>query len=151
MSKALISILFSLAACGGKSTPAPTTSGGGGGGGGGAGAANAQAACVDVMAKNRECTNDFIPALVDVRAKYNNPEGITEAVKADRQQVISKALAEWAVDSQDAAIARTCEKMAVESPANDADAVTAKECLAKTLCTEYVACIMPQFEKRFAK
>lgn len=153
MSKALITILFSipltLSACGGKKAEPTTTTGTGStattsteGG---------KAACVEVMTKSRECTNEFIPALVDIRAKYNNPEGVAEAVKTDRDKVISQALTEWAVDSKDDAIVRTCEKMAAEAPATDAEAATAKECIAKVDCAGYVACIMPQFEKRFAK
>jgi len=150
MSNALISILFALVpvtvvACGGKKPETTTTitqptSGTTGG---------AEAVCVEVMTKNRTCTTDFIPALVDVRAKYNNPEGIADAVKADRNAVISQAMIEWAVDSKDDAIARTCPQMANAMP--DADVTASKDCLAQAECGAYVACIMPQFEKRFAK
>ena len=152
MSKALMTILFSLpltiAACGGKkaeptttatqSSASTSTEGG-------------KAACVDVMTKGRECTNEFIPALVDARAKYNNPEGIAEAVKKDRAAVVSQAMTEWSMDSKDDAIARNCDKMAAEAPATDAEAATAKECLAKPDCAGFVACVTPQMEKRFAK
>ena len=152
MSNALISILFALvpltvAACGGKkpetsTTTQPTS-------GSATSAAGAEAVCVEVMTKNRTCTTEFIPALVDVRAKYNNPEGIADAVKADRNAVISQALTEWAVDSKDDAIARKCPEMA--NAMQDADVAASKGCLDQAECGAYVACIMPQFEKRFAK
>ncbi len=146
MTKTLMTILISVvAACGGSKkpdgtttgTPVPTSAG------------DSKATCVEVMTKNRECTSDFIPALVDIRAKYNNPEGIADAVKADRDKVISQALAEWATDSKDEGIASTCEKMAPAT--TDADAATAKGCVATAECAAYVACISPMFDKQFAK
>ena len=153
MKKALMTILFSIpltvAACGGKKSEPTTTTGTASTAS--TSTAGGKAGCVEVMTKNRECTTEFIPALVDVRAKYNNPEGIADAVKKDRNAVISQATMEWSTDSKDDAIVRTCEKMEAEAPATDAEAATAKECLAKADCAGYVACIMPQFEKRFAK
>lgn len=156
MSNALISILFALvpftAACGGKK-PEPatstTTQPTSGGSTSTTSAGGAEAVCVEVMTKNRTCTTEFIPALVDVRAKHNNPEGIADAVKKDRAAVVSQAMTEWAVDSKDDAIARTCPQMANAMP--DADVAASKDCLAQADCTAYVGCIMPQFEKRFAK
>jgi len=153
MSKTLMTILIALAAaCGGSK---PTTTGTGTGTGTGTDKAmpssggDSQAACVEVMNKNRECTTDYIPALVDVRAKHDNPEGVAAAVKADRDKVVSQALAEWATDSKDDAIARQCEKMAPSMP--DADVATAKGCLATAECPAYVACVMPLFEKHITK
>lgn len=153
MSKTLFSILislapFAIAACGGKkpettsTTTQPTS-------GTPTTASGAEAVCIEVMTKSRTCTTEFIPALVDVRAKHNNPEGIADAVKADRNAVISQAMTEWAVDSKDDAIARTCPQMANAMP--DADVATSQGCLAQAECGAFVACVMPQIEKRFAK
>src|SRR5689334_16952529 len=74
-----------------------------------------QATCVELMTRNRVCTEDFIPALVDARVKYDNPPGIKDQVAKDRDAVIAQAKAEWAEDSKDAAIAEHCKEMAAHS------------------------------------
>ncbi|MBS1121565.1 MAG: hypothetical protein H6Q90_3793 [Deltaproteobacteria bacterium] len=110
------------------------------------------ALCVEVLTHNRTCTDTYIPALVDLRAKYDVPAGIAAEVKADRDGMIAAAKQEWATDSADEAIAATCTKMASaldQPPPHDADA--ARACLTQTDCAAYTACIMPFFEKRFAK
>jgi hypothetical protein len=148
MSKTLMMILFAVAACGGKkpettsTTTQPMS-------GSNTSASGGEAVCVETMTRSRTCTTEFIPALVDLRAKHNNPEGIADAVKADRNAVISQALTEWATDSKDEAIARKCPQMASAMP--DADVAAAKDCLAVADCAGFVACVMPQIEKHIAK
>lgn len=111
-------------------------------------AADFKAVCVQTFQKSRACTNDFIPALVDSRAKYDVPKGIADKVKADRNAIVAEAMKEWENDSKDEAITANCDKM----PAPPADAVAAAQtCLAKADCKEFTACIMPVMEKQFAK
>jgi len=150
MSKTLFAILISLApfaaaACGtteaaptqtAKAQPSST--------------GDAQTTCVEVMTKGRACTNEFIPALVDSRARHDHPKGIADAVNADRDAVIAQALTEWATDSKDEAIARTCQQMVAEAP-DAVDIAAGRACLAQADCAAFVACIIPQFEKHFAK
>ena len=111
-----------------------------------------KALCVELFTRARACTNEYIPALVDARAKYDKPPGIAEAVKKDRNAVIQEALGEWKNDSTDASIGATCDKIAADfanAPQSDID--TARACLAKPDCASYTTCVMPLFEKRFAK
>lgn len=108
-----------------------------------------QALCVQTFTHARTCSDAYIPALVDSRAKYDVPPGIADQVKADRDAVIAQARTEWASDSTDAAIAQNCERMAQAT--NDADRDTARTCDAKTDCGEFTRCIMPVFENHFAK
>ena len=111
-----------------------------------------QALCVEVFTRNRTCTDQYIPALVDLRAKYDVPAGIAAEVAADRNGVIAQAKSEWATDSQPAAIAATCAHAAANPglyTQSDIDEVQA--CLAVTDCAGFTTCILPQFEKRFAK
>lgn len=110
---------------------------------------DAQAVCVEVMTKNRTCTDQYIPALVDLRAKYDQPAGITDAVKADRAGVIAQAMEEWKVDSTDANIGSACTQLVQRTSADEV--AEARACLAQTECAAYTACIMPSFEKRFTK
>src|SRR5262245_43058837 len=73
--------------------------------------AEMQQLCVDVFARNLTCTDTYIPALVDARAKYDNPPGIADKVKADRDGIITRAKEEWASDSTDDAIKETCSRL----------------------------------------
>ncbi len=106
--------------------------------------------CVAVMQRARECTNDYIPILVDTRAKHDMPPGIAEAVKNDRDGVIAQAKQEWATDSQDPNIEAMCDRMAGEM--NDpSDQATANDCLGKQECVGFSTCVMPLFEKHMHK
>jgi hypothetical protein len=95
--------------------------------------------CEQVFRQERACTDAFIPALVDLRAKLDKPYGIKAKVASNRDDVIKQAKEEWKHDSSDAAIAQTCKK----APAD----TQAMACLAKTACDAFVACIMPVVEK----
>jgi hypothetical protein len=97
------------------------------------------ALCVQGMTRARECTDAYIPALVDARASLDHPAGIADAVKQDRDAVIKQALAEWANDSTDTAIDASCSKMPPLGDQRDA----AQGCLAEADCTAFVRCIMP--------
>jgi len=134
---------LSAAACGSTSDAAPATAR--------AQAPDPTATCVEVMTRNRTCTDDYIPALVDARARHDVPAGITAAVAADRAAVITEALGEWAEDSKDPAIASMCQQMARSGAAAPADVETAPACRAQTAWWPYVACVMPVFEKRFQR
>jgi hypothetical protein len=108
--------------------------------------------CVEVFTRNRTCTDTYIPALVDARAKYDRPPGIADAVKKDRNAVIAEAKGEWAEDSKDEAIGRICQQLTANmTDEGRDDAAHARECLAHSDCAAYTACVMPLFEKRFAK
>nr|HEX4319101.1 hypothetical protein [Kofleriaceae bacterium] len=96
-------------------------------------------ACTALMTHARTCTDAFIPALVDARARHDKPAGIAQQVAADRNGVIAAAMTEWQTDSTDDAIAKTCAKAA---------AVEAPDCSAAADCTAFVQCAMPAFERR---
>ena len=108
-----------------------------------------KAVCVATMTRARECTDDYIPALVDARAQADAPPGIADAVKKDRNAVIAEAKQEWATDSKDENIAGMCEKMGGDATPDEL--ATAKDCNAKTDCKEYTSCVMPTFAKHFRK
>ena len=113
-------------------------------------AADPKSQCVAIMQRARECTNDYIPILVDTRAKHDMPPGIAEAVKTDRDGVIAQAKQEWATDSQDPNIAAMCDQMAPQM--NDpSDQATANDCIGKQECVGFSTCVMPLFEKHMNK
>jgi len=113
---------------------------------------DAQQLCVETFTRNRTCTDDYIPSLVDTRAKLDKPPGIAEAVKNDRNGVIAQAKAEWAEDSKDENIARTCQMLTEKLTDAQTPAMNqARACLAKQTCGDYVACIQPVFEGLMAQ
>jgi hypothetical protein len=114
-------------------------------------ASDDKALCIAVLTRSRVCTDDYIPALVDSRAKLDKPAGIAAEVKADRNAVIAAAKQEWAEDSKDDKIAANCEHMVAGMTEGDhQDSATARDCISKD-CAAFTACVMPLFEKHLAK
>ncbi len=100
-------------------------------------------ACVKVFERQRACTDTFIPALVDLRVELDKPAGISERAKTEgKEALVSVAKEEWKKDSADAAIAKTCQKMAA-SPKAAAMTSAYDQCLAATDCAAFTACVVP--------
>jgi len=110
--------------------------------------ADAQEVCVTSFTHNRTCTDQYIPSLVDTRAKLDVPAGIAEQVKQDRDGVIAKAKVEWATDSTDENIAHHCQQMTANMPDSARAMIDAvRACEAQTECAAYVTCMQPIEEK----
>lgn len=99
-----------------------------------------QSDCQAVFAREAECTDQFIPMLVDLRMKLDKPAGIS---KENRAELIPIAKKEWAEDSKPAAVEKTCKK---KTPPKDVQAGF-KKCLAEQGCDAFVKCIAPLTEK----
>lgn len=114
--------------------------------------ATPQQQCVATLTRSRECTDHYVPALVDARARRDTPSGIAAAVKRDRDAVIAQARSEWAKDSTDEAIAQRCQAMVAHlTPETQSDASDAQHCVAQADCGAFVACVMPIFENHLGK
>lgn len=108
-----------------------------------------QTACMTVMQRNRTCTDDFIPALVDMRARKDLPPGIKDAVAKDRASVIARAKEEWVTDSTDEVFARQCQTLGDQAtPENIA---AGEACMAKESCGEYAPCILAVMDNSMHK
>lgn len=105
---------------------------------------SAKEACVKVFERQRACTTDFIPALVDLRASVDKPKGIAaEAAKpGGRDALIQQALSEWKNDSTDAAIDATCSRIA-SSPKAAGAKTMADSCVSSPDCPGFVKCVIP--------
>jgi hypothetical protein len=147
MKTIIATILFATACASSTSTPAnnprvglagqPSSS-----------ATNELDVCVAVFTRARTCTDQYIPALVDARARHDKPAGIAAEVRADRDGVIAAGKQEWASDSTDEALRANCQRIvATLSDADRADAPVAQGCMAQTDCAAFTACITPVFEK----
>jgi hypothetical protein len=112
-------------------------------------AADLKGLCVKFMTRSRECTSNFIPALVDLRARHDMPPGIAAKVKENRDAVIAEAMKEWETDSKDENITAMCDRMGDDETAKQ-HADEANGCLAKTACPDFVGCAMPIHEAHFA-
>jgi hypothetical protein len=144
MIRSIAVIALALAGCGSKpapttTSPKPTT------------ADDQVAVCVASMTKSRECTDDFIPALVDARAQADAPAGVADAVKNDRDGVIKQAMEEWKTDSQDANIRSRCEAMAADVHVASEDLAATTDCNSKSDCKQFTSCTVPVVAKYFHK
>ena len=98
--------------------------------------------CVAVFQRQRECTSDYIPALVDARVRADRPAGIAEKDRADgREALIQLAMNEWQSDSTDEAIAETCQKITNDNTAGVPELISqAEACLSESACAAFSAC-----------
>jgi hypothetical protein len=110
---------------------------------------DAKSGCVEVFVRQRDCTDDFIPALVDARIRLDVPAGIAERASAEGSgAIITEAMAEWANDSQDAAIDGTCDGIVASVPAEALKPMltASKSCLEESECSAFSTCIIPVIE-----
>lgn len=141
----VLAAMACVAACGGSSadqaketTPGQT-------------AGDMEATCRDSFAKQRTCTDDFIPMLVDARISLDLPAGIAAEGKKDggRDALITKGKEEWANDSAPEAVAKQCSGMSGNMSAEQKTELmeTHTKCLAIADCKAYVECVAPITKK----
>jgi hypothetical protein len=109
------------------------------------------AGCVALFVRLRECTDEFIPALVGWRVELDVPAGIAKLdAEQGRDALVSTAMEEWKNDSTDEAIAGMCGQVVQSIPAEQLDAMIARgrECIAKDSCAEVVSCTEPMQRDR---
>jgi hypothetical protein len=100
----------------------------------------AQALCVSSFQRQRDCSDTFLPALVDLRVRLDVPAGIAEADRTEgRAQLLATAQEEWRSDSTDQAIAERCAGM-VQQGAGAAMGGPMRSCLGASSCGEFVPC-----------
>jgi hypothetical protein len=147
LSIALASALTLLIGCGGAEPPAKTAAPAA------SAAGDLHPTCVQAFQRQRECTDTFIPALVALRVKLDKPAGIAETdAKDGRDALVATAMEEWKVDSTDAAIGTTCDKIVADMPPEQQDGMAAKgkACLATADCQAFVDCLIPMIEPMIA-
>lgn len=114
--------------------------------------ADPAAVCIQMMEKSRDCTDEYIPALVDLRISLDYPNGTAQAAEEQgRDALISVAYEEWKNDSTDAAFQKVCADVVAQMPPEQLAPVMARnaKCIAKPSCDEYVTCHMPILEEQF--
>jgi hypothetical protein len=150
-----------LLACGGSAEPAttttpaaaPATDDAAEPAAGGVDGVDAVAECVRVFTRQRDCTAEFIPALVSWRVELDNPAGIAARDAAEgRDALVAVALEEWAEDSTDEALAATCAEIVASIPPEQLTGMlaTATGCLEHAECGAFVDCMAPLHRQQLA-
>jgi hypothetical protein len=98
--------------------------------------------CVAAFRRQRECTDTYIPALVDARVRADKPAGIAAKDKEiGRDALVAAAFEEWKVDSTDEAIDQMCTNITSGETSGLPEMLQwAEACLAKTDCAGFSAC-----------
>ena len=98
--------------------------------------------CVAAFNRQRECTDAFIPALVDARVRNDHPAGIAAKDKElGRDALVAGALEEWKSDSTDEAIHATCTKITDDEADGMPELIQkAEACLKESDCSAFSAC-----------
>ena len=107
--------------------------------------------CVAAFRRQRECTDDYIPALVDARVRADRPAGIAAKDKEiGRDALVGLALDEWKDDSTEEAIDRTCTQITDDEAAGAPELVQqAEHCLAESECAAFSACAVDIVSSRW--
>lgn len=143
VSAASLATLAFLAGCSGAETPSSS--------GSLSESTTAQALCVHSFEKQRECTDSFLPALVDARVRLDKPAGIAAAEKeSGRDALVAEAREEWKNDSTDAAISDTCAGMIAHGAGTPEMSAAVGACLEKTSCADFVPCQIQIIESHLA-
>lgn len=102
--------------------------------------------CRSLMQRQRGCTAQFIPALVDARVKGDSPPGLAAREREiGRDALVKDAFAEWETDAQDPNIAALCDDIA-QSISPEKDSLlrsSVSSCLAQAGCDAFVSCAVP--------
>lgn len=108
--------------------------------------------CVQTMEHERQCSPQFVDAIVSLRARLDHPAGFRERDTADHAGLVAEATAEWERDSTDPRIGSTCTHFS-ELPAEQTEhfATLEAECQPMTDCAAFVACDMRFVEERFTR
>jgi hypothetical protein len=135
----LVALIVAVAACGGSSKepakpaspPAART------------ADDVVPMCKRHWAHKVTCTDDYLPALLDLRVELNKPAGIGDEVKTQgRDAMLATARTEFARDSEPAKVEELCGMMATKMPPERVDQVLdqADKCEAAADCKAFATC-----------
>lgn len=108
-------------------------------------------ACVAVMQRTRDCEDVYVPQLLALRVRLNQPPGIARRFEVEgRRAMLGLAHYEFARDWSDEAIARSCTDLSLKALAEQ-ERIMAPErhCLESTDCNGFTACDLARKEMRW--
>ena len=107
--------------------------------------------CVAAFRRQRECTDAYIPLLVDARVRADKPAGIAAKDKEiGRDALVALAMDEWKTDSTDQAIDQICTNITNDEQAGAPELIErAKACLQESDCSAFSACAVDIVSSRW--
>lgn len=108
--------------------------------------------CIRMMTRERECSPQFVEALVSLRARLDHPAGFHDRDVADHAGLVAEANTEWTRDSTDERIQATCTHFSELPAEQTAHFETIEgECIPMAECGAFVQCDMRFVEERFTR
>jgi len=107
--------------------------------------------CVRVMQRTRKCEAMYVPGLLALRVRLDQPSGIAKRFEAQgRERLLALARAQFERDWSDEAIARNCTALAQKS-ADEQERIIAPErqCLQADRCSTFTTCDLAHKEQRW--
>lgn len=107
--------------------------------------------CVRVMRRTRTCAATYVPGLLALRVRLDQPSGISGRFQAKgRDAMLALARTQFARDWSDTAIARNCTALS-EEPPHEQERIVApdRRCLATDRCSTFTACDLAHKEARW--
>jgi hypothetical protein len=144
MNRTLALVVVLLAGCGGGGSSASNDTTGTETSGDEA-SASGMDTCVAFFTRQRECREEFLPGLVALRVRLDQPPGIAARDAQEHDALLAEAGTEFDSDSSDESIQANCEGIMAEP-----DAAQAAEgfgaCLQQAECSGFVPCDLAMLE-----
>lgn len=117
------------------------------------GAGTPREVCVAVMRRTRDCEAEYVPGLLALRVRLDQPSGIAARFARDgRDAMLQLAHSQFAEDWSDAAIARNCEALSEKSTEEQKRIITPEQqCLEAADCSAFTACDLARKEERWTR
>jgi hypothetical protein len=108
-------------------------------------------ACVAVMQRTRDCEEVYVPRLLALRVRLDQPSGIARRFEVEgRRAMLGLAHHQFAQDWSDEAISRTCTDLSQKALVEQERMIAPeRECLQTTNCNAFTACDLAHKEARW--
>jgi hypothetical protein len=110
-------------------------------------------ACVAVMHRTRECREEYVPGILALRIRLDQPPGIAERYEAEGESaMLELAHSQFSRDWSDEVIIRNCADLS-RRPAAEQERIIASDrrCLETLDCSGFTACDLAHKEKRWTE
>jgi hypothetical protein len=99
--------------------------------------------CRAHYAHEQTCADDYLSALIDLRAELNQPPGIADELKAKgKPAMVELAKVEFTSDTAPDKVAAICDAMATKTPAEQVEPLfkDGTHCAEMTDCKQFASC-----------
>lgn len=99
--------------------------------------------CQAYYVRQRSCVDDYLSALIDLRAELDMPKGVAAEVKSvGKPALVEKARVEWTSDTEQPKVDAICDAMATRTPADQVERLLKQgdTCAATPDCKAFAKC-----------